>query len=83
MSGPYFFGPVRQRVSLQDAQRADKIARAHGATFVGPVTLPGNPLRGWFEAPNRGAPFDDATRDAVLADVESAGLKLFKDGVSS
>lgn len=69
MHGPFMFGLTRREATTRQAQRLRAIAARHEADFVGPVRLPGNELRGWFEAPNRGAPFDDATRDAVMADV--------------
>lgn len=54
-------------------QRANKIARRHGAVLVN-YTEPRGEKRHWFEAPNLGAPFDGATARAVADDLERAGL---------
>ena len=67
-SGPYFFG-------LHDGHLtalADKIASRHGASHTN-YTEPRGEKRGWFSAPNLGAPFDVATEQAVLDSIERAG----------
>jgi hypothetical protein len=53
--------------------RADKIAAKHGAWHIN-YTEPGTGRRrGWFACRNMGHPFDNATANAVLADIEAAG----------
>jgi len=60
---------------------ADEIAKRHGARLVN-HTDPGcmcgwgcvsgeckSARRHWFEGPNRGAPFDERLRNAVMADL--------------
>jgi hypothetical protein len=54
-------------------QRARDIAREHGAELVNYVE-PGGQKRHWFAAPNLGAPFDGARRQAILAALREAGL---------
>lgn len=60
------------RVSARTAKRIDQICHRHGADFVA-VVLPDGP-RYWASCPSMGHPFDRATRDAVVADLESADL---------
>lgn len=77
--GEHFFGLIRRGSAAKffalkrSAKALDAIAQSHDADFVGPISLPDNDLIGWFSCPNQGAPFDDATRDAVYADIRSAG----------
>jgi hypothetical protein len=69
----FHFGVGNGRVNSGTARRIDKIAAKHDATFVA-VTLPGNGPRYWFSCANLGHPFDGAIRDAVIADLTTAGL---------
>ena len=52
---------------------ANKVAGKHGYHIVC-YDDPGSGPRGWFAGPNRGSPFDKADADAVMADLELAGL---------
>jgi hypothetical protein len=52
--------------------KAQQIAKRHGASHVN-YTEPRGRKRGWFACTNQGAPFDQATARAVLADIEAAG----------
>jgi len=70
------FLPTRRRITKTTAARLRKIAREHGADFVGPVCLPGCWLTGWFEGPNRGFPFDRHMETAVAEAVARAGITL-------
>ena len=56
-------------------KRADRIARKHGAYLVNYTDRARSEKRHWFECPNRGFPFDEATARAVLDDLRKAGLK--------
>ena len=67
--GEYMFGSGKGHLS----NRADRIARKHGATLVN-YTEPRGEKRHWFAAKNRGNPFDERVRDAVLADLRAAGI---------
>jgi hypothetical protein len=69
----YLFGSGNGRVNTRLANRIDRIARKHGACFVW-ATIPGDGPRYWFACPNRGNPFDQATRDAVWGELIAAGL---------
>lgn len=76
-SNETFFGLTKVRMSQADGRKLDVIAQEHGATFVGPLSIPGNDLRGWFSGPNRGEPFDRALREAVMADVQRSEPTLY------
>jgi len=52
---------------------ADEVARKHGACLVN-YTEPHGKRRHWFACPNRGEPFDSSTANAVMADIEAAGI---------
>ena len=71
----HFFGLWRGRATKAWVQRADEIARKHEAECV-PYEPDHEPARGWFVTENLGAPFDQATARAVMADLESEGLIL-------
>ncbi len=51
---------------------ADRIAKKHGAWHIN-FTEPSGQRRGWFEAHNYGAPFDQRLANAVLDDILKAG----------
>ena len=64
----YQFGKCSGPLDDQTDVKAQRIARKHGATFD---------RRGdsyWFITSKRGAPHDEAVRDAVNADLRTAGL---------
>ena len=65
----YFFGVTKAKITKKEAARRQRIAAKHGATFVGPVDLPGNQSTGWFACPNRGEPFDSQIARAVMAEL--------------
>lgn len=52
---------------------ANTIAKKHDAWLVN-YAEPSGEKRHWFSCKNRGAPFDGATADAVLAELRMAGL---------
>jgi len=52
--------------------KADKIAQRHDAWHVN-YTEPNGQRRGWFACRNRGNPFDQATANAVMSDIDRAG----------
>lgn len=64
----YFFGLHYGHLN----RKADQIAQRHGAVHVN-HTEPRGERRGWFECRNRGAPFDQATADAVFAEIARIG----------
>ena len=69
----YFFGLGSGKVRRKTAKKINKIAGKHDACIV----CYDDPARGpryWMACPNRGSPFDKATEEAVLADLEKAGL---------
>jgi hypothetical protein len=73
----HFFGLGNGKIPARIRDRADKIASRHGATLANP-NLPGEGYRYWFAGPNRGHPFDQAMSEAVLADLDAAGIDLAK-----
>ncbi len=52
--------------------KADRIAHKHGAEHVN-HTEPHGRRCGWFEAPNRGEPFNGARANGVWRDIDKAG----------
>lgn len=71
---PHMFGVVRRsHIPAAVVKRLDAVAGEHGATF-GVIRCADGSHMGWFEAPNRGAPFDGDTEREVLAAVDAAGL---------
>jgi len=74
----YMFGITRVRVSNSVAKKLDAICKAEGGTgFTGPVTIPGNNVKGWFTGPNLGSPFDRDLSNRVQLAIEGAGLDKF------
>ena len=71
----YMFGVGRAPIGAALAKRIDRIANRHGASLV-THRAPGSDVRYWFTAPNEGAPFDAATRRAVMTDLAAAGIVL-------
>jgi hypothetical protein len=71
----YHFGLGRGRVDYATSRRVDEIAAEHGVDFV-VVNLPGEGWRYWFNAPNRGEPFDRDLARAVLDALVAAGVAL-------
>ncbi len=72
---PYLFGLGRGHLPASAAG----IAQRHGADLVN-YTEPRGEKRHWFEAQNLGPPFDEAVRDAVLADLRAAGFPTTPKG---
>jgi len=72
----HMFGVTRRRITAATGKKLDRIAKRHGARFVGPVNIPGSDVRGWFTGPNLGHPFDTRLAQAVLADVAAEGIAL-------
>lgn len=65
----YFFGLHSGHLTAS----ADRIAKRHDAWHTNYTERHGpgqTQKRGWFACENRGAPFDRATADAVMADIE-------------
>ncbi len=73
--GEYMFGVRRGTLPAATVKKIERIAKLHGCTFVGPVTIPGTGVQSWFAGPNRGFPFDDAMARAVFDDLDAAGLE--------
>jgi hypothetical protein len=63
----YIFGVTNGKITKAEGRRRDKIARQHGGTFIGPVSIPGNSATGWFAIPNKGEPFNGRTANAIMA----------------
>lgn len=83
----YYFGLGNGNIPARLAARVDRLAAKHGATLVRYTEqgckCGGGCARGckaaeryWFAAPNRGAPHNDAVRDAVTAEIAGAGLDI-------
>lgn len=71
------FGVTHRRVTQKEASRLNTICRKEGGFgFIGPVDLPGNPVKGWMRGPNKGLPFDGDLARRVLAAVEAEGIEL-------
>jgi len=74
----YMFGITRVRVSNSVAKKLDAICKAEGGTgFTGPVSFPGNDIRGWFTGPNLGSPFDKDLSNRVQNAIVKANLDRF------
>lgn len=71
----YMFGVRRGTLPAATVRKIERVAKRHGCTFVGPVSIPGNGTQSWFAGPNRGAPFDDAMARAVFDDLEAEGIE--------
>lgn len=71
----YHFGLGRGHLP----EEADQIARRHDARLVN-YTEPNGEKRHWFTTQNLGDPFDRATAQAVLADLEDAGIRYAEGG---
>ena len=66
----YLFGSGNSHVSDTLGRKINRIAKRHDATFVWAKMPEG--WRYWFAARNCGNPHDQATRDAVYADLAAA-----------
>lgn len=77
----YMFGVGRGQLKTAALRKIDAIAGRHGATITNPK-LPGEGWKYWFSAPNRGAPFDGATRLAVIEDLEANGMWIDGQGLA-
>lgn len=71
--GEYSFGISHTKPTRNIARVMRKIAERHSAYFI-EATLPGTGYQRWFSGPNRGAPFDQAMKDAVIDDLIKAGI---------
>lgn len=71
---PFNFGLTRKKFNSNIGSQLDEIADRHGASFIGPLSIPGSDLTGWFEGPNRGEPFDRNLQRDVTDAIEQAGL---------
>ena len=69
----HFFGFGTGRVPSSVMTAIDRIAGQHDAHIVRHDD-PASGWRYWMAGPNRGAPFDSRMRDAVMLDLEAAGL---------
>jgi hypothetical protein len=68
MRAPYMFGVHRTKLSERAREVYKRAAEKHGCTFID-GTFPGMGYQRWFEAPNRGAPFDRDIERAVFATI--------------
>lgn len=66
MNNEYMFRSTTEKITKREAQRRDRIARKHGGSFVGPLTIPGNVGRSWFTIENKGEPFNSRTAKEIL-----------------
>ena len=71
MSTEFQFGVTKEKITKKEGMRRDEIAIRHGGNFIGPVSIPGNEVKGWFVIDNKGEPFNSRTAKAILAE---AGL---------
>lgn len=69
------FGVRRGKLPAATVRKIERIAKRHGCTFVGPVSIPGNGVQSWFAGPNRGSPFDDTMARSVFEDLAAAGVE--------
>lgn len=76
-NGPYMFGVTRASFTDAEGAELEAIARLEEADFIGPVSLPGNDITGWFTCRNYGHPFDAATAAAVMERVERRSPELY------
>lgn len=64
----FMFGLGRGYLPASTAKKVDRIAQNHGCDFHQAENSH------WFSGPNLGSPFDSAMRDAVFAELQTAGL---------
>ena len=69
----YMFGSGNGELTDDAREQIDAIAGENDCCVINPK-LPGESWRYWFAGPNRGNPFDGAMRNAVMADLCTAGL---------
>ena len=74
----HFFGFARGRISQATARKVSLIAAKHDAFFTSNHSDSGGQqsgdLRSYFGCQNRGAPFDQATAEAVEIALKAEGL---------
>ena len=74
----HFFGFARGRISQANERKVSRIAAKHGAFFNANHSNSGGQQPGdeqsFFGCENRGEPFDRATHQAVIADLQAADL---------
>ena len=74
----HFFGFARGRISQATERKVSRIAAKHGAFFNANHSDSGGQQRGdersYFGCQNRGAPFDQATAEAVEIALKDEGL---------
>jgi hypothetical protein len=63
----YLFGVTSEKLTKAEGRRRDKIARQHGGTFIGPVSIPGNRSTGWFAIDNLGHPHNARRSTEILS----------------
>lgn len=68
--GEYYFGLIKGRAKHQ--RRLESIARKHSADFH--CVRDGGEWRSYFSCQNYGHPHDEATANAVYAELEAKGL---------
>ena len=74
----HFFGFARGRISQANERKVSRIAAKHGAFFTANHSNSGGQqsgdLQSFFGCENRGAPFDQATAEAVEIALKAADL---------
>jgi len=71
----FFFGLHEGKLPVREVRRRTLIAKRHGAYRYVQIERAGRDgsWYGWFEGPNRGAPFDQRVASAVLRDLDEEG----------
>ncbi len=77
--GAFFHNCGNGEVSRKLESAIHKAIKRTDSTFVYTTSTPGSGPRWWFEAPNRGSPFDAREAADVSARLKAAGL-LDADG---
>ena len=73
---PFLFGVSRRKLTPSATRVVARVAQSLGVDFIESHDAKGNGYRRYFEAPNRGAPFDRELELAVLGAVKAAGVEL-------
>jgi hypothetical protein len=75
----YLFSITKTKPAAADARRWNRIAKKHGGRYVevnrrrdSVLGINHGQYQGWFEIPNRGAPFDAQTAAAVMEEIGNA-----------
>lgn len=71
----HYFCPTRAKLTSSEVKKLEAIAAKNHSQFDYQGSVQGQPLTGWFVTTNLGYPFEKLTYDAVMAEINKAGLE--------